>query len=77
MAQTVILYWTVKGTEPCGSVQFQTVLPTLMGISQAVTKDLDWEQKLQDAANMTETIYQSGSFPLPPKKPLTASFQFC
>lgn len=57
MASTVILYWSVKGTEPCGSVQCQTVLPALMGISQAVTEDLDWEQKLRDAANMAETIY--------------------
>lgn len=66
MAQTVILYWTAKGTEPCGSVQSQTVLPTLLGIPQAVTEDLDWEQKLQDAANMAETIYQPDSFFSPP-----------
>lgn len=54
---TVILYRSVKGTEPCGNAQCQTVLHTLMGISQAVTEDLDWEQKLRDTANMAETIY--------------------
>lgn len=45
------------GTEPCGSAQCQTVLHTLMGISPAVTEDLDWEQKLRDTAYMAETIY--------------------
>lgn len=43
--------------EPCGSVHCQTVFRTLMGISQAVTEDLDWEQKLRNAANMAENNY--------------------